>query len=66
MTDNPGGRVGYDADDYREAIEEHGTIRSAARELGVSRTTVREMCVRHEIEVKSLGGVPEPLPSQTS
>jgi len=52
------GRKGYDADDYREAVQETGSISGAARMLGVSRATVREQCQRHEIPVESVGGVP--------
>jgi ribosomal protein S14 len=53
-----GGRKGYDADDYREAAEKTGSIRGIARELGVSRTTARAHCSRHDIYLESIGGVP--------
>ena len=60
-----GGRLGYTADDYREAVAEHGSIRAASMALGVSRTTVRDMCRRYEIPVASLGDQPPaPLPSE--
>ncbi|GIV82735.1 MAG: hypothetical protein KatS3mg051_2089 [Anaerolineae bacterium] len=39
----PGQQRGYDADDYRAAYEEAGTISGAARILGVHRKTVQEM-----------------------
>lgn len=54
-----GGRKGYSPVDYREAVEQEGSISGAARHLGVSKTTVRDQCIRHEITVSSLGHVPE-------
>jgi len=65
MKDTPtvGQRKGYTPDDYRKAVEERGSLRGAAKELGVDRKTVRDQCRRHGIPVKSLGGVPDPLPS---
>lgn len=53
-----GGRRGFDAEDYRKAIDEEGSIAGAARRLDVNESTVREQCIRHEIEVPSVGGVP--------
>lgn len=53
-----GGRKGLTEEDYREAVEEAGTMAGAGRILDVDEKTVREQCVRHEIEVASLGGVP--------
>lgn len=57
--DAPGTTKGLDADDYREAIEATGSLSGAAQELGVHRETVREMAALHEIEVPTLGGVPD-------
>ena len=51
-------RKGNTPDDYREAAEKTGSIRGIARELGVSRTTAREQCARHDIYLESIGGVP--------
>jgi hypothetical protein len=45
--------------DYRRAIAEAGTLSGAARILDVSRTSVREAAIRHDIPVESIGGVPE-------
>lgn len=56
-----GARQGYDADDYRRAVQKHGSMRAAAKDLEVSRPTVRRMCVRHNIYVRSIDGVPEPV-----
>lgn len=53
-----GGRKGYTADDYRRAVEKARTMAGAARLLDVNDKTVREQCIRHEIEVPSIGGVP--------
>lgn len=55
----PGQSKGFTEKDYREAVKEEGSIKGAAESLGVTRTTVREQCVRHEIVVPTLGGVPE-------
>ena len=55
----PGEKKGHTADDYREAVAEAGTLSGAARILGVAHSTVREQCVRHEIHVSSIDGVPE-------
>jgi hypothetical protein len=60
----PGQRKGLSVEEYRNAVMDRGSIRGASLELGVDRKTVRDQCIRHEIEVPSLGGVPEPLPSQ--
>jgi ribosomal protein S14 len=54
------GRKGYTAEDYREAVAKTGSMKGAARELGVTRQTVREQCRIHEIHVPSVGGVPVP------
>jgi len=64
MPSNVGQRKGYSPSDYREAVEKRGSIKGAADELGVDRKTVRSQCVRHGIEVESLGDVPDPLPSE--
>lgn len=53
-----GGRKGYTADDYRAAIQKARTMAGAARLLDVHDSTVREQCIRHEIPVPSIGGVP--------
>jgi len=58
-----GERKGLSYDDVHEAVDEHGSMRAAARELDVTRTTIRDWCIRHEIEVPSIGRVPEPCPS---
>lgn len=58
-----GQRKGFSPSDYREAVEKRGSLRGAAHELGVDRKTVRDQCRRHGISVPSLGGVPDPLPS---
>lgn len=50
----PGMRRGYDADDYRKAIAEAGSLSGAARALGVHRSTVREMVDLYEIDVPTL------------
>jgi len=65
MSDKPkvGQRKGYTPTDYREAVQKRGSLRGAAMELGVDRKTVRDQCRRHDISVPSLGGVPDPLPS---
>lgn len=55
----PGKKAGYGEEDYRAAIEKTGSMLGAAQELGVSRSTVREQCIRHDIHVPSIGGVPE-------
>lgn len=55
---------GYTPEDYREAIEKRGSLRGAADELQVDRKTVRDQCRRHGIPVESIGGVPDPLPSE--
>jgi len=64
MPSKIGQRKGYSPSDYREAVDKRGSIKGAADELGVDRKTVRSQCVRHGIEVGSLGGVPDPLPSE--
>ena len=51
-----GGRKGYSEADYREAIEEAGSISGAARLLDVGKSLVRRQCIRHEIPVPTLGG----------
>jgi integrase len=53
-----GGRRGLSPQQYRKAVQETGSISGAARHLEVSKTTVREQCIRHEIEVPTIGGVP--------
>jgi len=64
-SDKPSGeRKGLTPDDYRAAVQEHGSMQAAARALDVSRPTVRDMCVRHDIEVPSIGRVPEQIPSR--
>jgi hypothetical protein len=55
----PGQAKGLGEEDYREAVQDEGSIKGAAEALGVTRTTVREQCVRYDIHVPSLGGVPE-------
>ena len=55
----PGQAKGLGEEDYREAVQDQGSIKGAAEELGVTRTTVREQCVRYDIHVPSLGGVPK-------
>ncbi|MFB6273980.1 MAG: hypothetical protein ABEL51_13905 [Salinibacter sp.] len=55
----PGEAKGLTEADYREAVREEGSILGASETLGVARTTVREQCKRYEIEVPTLGGVPE-------
>lgn len=52
-------RKGHTPEDYRQAAEEGGSIRAVARILDVSRTTAREQCARHDIELESIDGVPE-------
>jgi len=66
MTDKPtvGQRKGFSPDDYREAVQKRESLRGAANELGVDRKTVRDQCIRHGIEVPSIGGVPDLLPSE--
>jgi hypothetical protein len=61
-----GQRKGFSPDDYREAVQKRGSLRGAAHELGVDRKTVRDQCIRHEIEVPSINGVPDLLPSEKS
>lgn len=56
-----GQRKGLDANDYRRAVQKYGSMRAAAKKLDVSRPTVREMCVRHDIYVRSIDGVPKPV-----
>ncbi|MCS3676326.1 integrase [Salinibacter ruber] len=51
-----GGRKGYSEADYREAIEEAGSISGAARLLDVGKSLVRRQCIRHEIRVPTLDG----------
>ena len=51
-----GGRKGYAEADYREAIEEAGSISGAARLLDVGKSLVRRQCMRHEIPVPTLDG----------
>lgn len=51
-----GGRKGYSAEDYREAIEEAESISGAARLLDVDKSVVRNQCKRHEIPVPTLDG----------
>lgn len=51
-----GGRKGYSEADYREAIDEAGSISGAARLLDVGKSLVRRQCMRHEIPVPTLGG----------
>ena len=51
-----GGRKGYSEADYREAIEEAGSISGAARLLDVGKSLVRRQCIRHEIPVPTLDG----------
>ncbi len=53
-----GGRRGFSPDDYRRAVEKEGSIAGAARRLDVNESTVREQCIRHEIEVPTIGGIP--------
>jgi hypothetical protein len=54
-----GGRKGLTPDQYREAVQEGGTMAAAGRILDVNEKTVREQCKRHGIEVPSIGGVPQ-------
>jgi len=54
-----GQHKGYGEDDYASAIQESGSLAGAARILDVHSSTVREMAKIHEIEVASIGGVPE-------
>lgn len=61
---NPEHLKGYGEEDYREAVDKRGSMKGAADELGVTRPTVREMCVRYNIFVPSIDKVPDPLPSQ--
>ena len=51
-----GGRKGHSEADYREAIEEAGSISGAARLLDVGKSLVRRQCMRHEIPVPTLDG----------
>ncbi len=51
-----GGRKGHSEADYREAIEEAGSISGAARLLDVGKSLVRRQCIRHEIPVPTLDG----------
>jgi len=60
-----GQRKGLTEDEVRDAVKERGSMRGAADELDVTRTTIRDWCIRHDIEVPSIGGVPEPCPSDT-
>jgi hypothetical protein len=53
-----GGRKGLHLDDYREAMQEGGTMAAAGRLLGVTEKTIREQCKRHGIEVPSIGACP--------
>ena len=53
-----GGQKGYDHQDYRLAIHEAGSVRGAAKILGVNRKTVKEMAQIHEIIVPSCHGIP--------
>lgn len=55
----PGESKGLSEEDYREAVKEEGSIKGAAEMLGVTRTSVREQCVRYNIYVPSIKGVPE-------
>ena len=57
-THKDGGRKGYSPDDYREAVEETGSIRGAANELGVNYRTAYDACKRHSIYVPTLDGPP--------
>jgi hypothetical protein len=57
--DAPGYQKDLESEDYREAIAETGSLQSAAEQLGVHRSTVRYMAVEYEIEVPSMGGVPD-------
>jgi len=57
--DAPGFQKGLELEQYREAIEREGSLNGAANALGVDRSTVREVAVRHEIPVESIGGVPD-------
>jgi len=56
--DAPGYQKDLDPDEYRAAIDEEGSLQGAAERLGVHRSTVRYMAVEYEIEVPSMGGVP--------
>lgn len=51
-----GGRKGYSEEDYREAVEEAGSMSGAARLLDVNESVVRRQCKRHEIPVPTLNG----------
>ena len=57
--DAPGYQKDLDPSDYHEAIGEEGSLQGAAQRLGVHRSTVRYMAAHHDIEVPSMGGVPE-------
>jgi hypothetical protein len=60
---HPDDAQGYQKDlapeDYRAAIGEEGSLQGAAERLGVHRSTVRYMAAHHDIEVPSMGGVPQ-------
>ena len=55
----PGEKKGLSPEDYRSAVTKAGTLSGAADILGVARSTVREQCVRHDIYVRSIGGIPK-------
>ena len=57
--DAPGYQKDLDPDEYRAAIGEEGSLQGAAERLGVHRSTVRYMAAHHDIEVPSMGGVPD-------
>lgn len=58
-----GGRKGLVPDDYRQAVNQAGSISGAARLLDVSKSTVRGQCQRHRIPVPSLD---DQVPGETS
>jgi len=60
-----GGRKGISVKEYRRAVEETGSIRGAANELGVSYSTAYGACKRHEIYVPTLDGAPGQDPDQS-
>ena len=55
-----GGRKGLSVEDYREAArKDKSSVRSVARELGVTYSTAYAMLKRHSIPVASLGKPPQ-------
>jgi len=58
QTRNAKGQLGYTREDYEQAAEKYGSVREAAKEMGVSRQAVIDQWQRYEIVNPYTGEIP--------